>query len=137
MLILRSRAILIFEHLYFAVSLSFFHSFVALFLLPLIFGHSYFPNLLPLIFAQARCAKIKGAQILMGIRYLLLTEQQLAWYPTEFKFPCKWLIDLEFATLICAKVLYWNSIWIGLVECTKSSHYLQWRPIDQQQCTYS
>ena len=30
----------------------------------------YCANLLPLIFAQARCAKIKGARILMGIRYI-------------------------------------------------------------------
>ena len=39
-----------------------------IFLLPLIFDHS---NLLPLIFAQPRCAKIKGARIL---RYTLLSE---------------------------------------------------------------
>ena len=36
---------------------------------PLIFALSYCAKLLPIIFAQARCTKIKGAQILMGIRY--------------------------------------------------------------------
>ena len=41
----------------FTVNLPFFHSFVAFFLLPLIFAH-------------ARCAKMKGVRILMGIRYI-------------------------------------------------------------------
>ena len=35
-----------------------------------IFALSYCANLLPLNFAQARCAKIKEAQILMGMRYV-------------------------------------------------------------------
>ena len=52
----------------FYYNLPFFHSFVALFLLHLIFAHSHCVNLLPLISAEARCAKIKWAQILMGIR---------------------------------------------------------------------
>ena len=57
------RAPLIFAHPSFTVNLQFFHSFVEYFLLPLIF-----PHLHPLIFVQTRCAKIKGVQILMGIR---------------------------------------------------------------------
>ena len=59
---------LIFAHPYFTVNLPFFHSFVVFFLLPLIFAHSYCARLLSLIFAQARCANIKEARILMGIR---------------------------------------------------------------------
>ena len=42
-----------------------------IFLLSLIFARSYCGNLLPLIFALTRCAKIKGSQILMGIRQCL------------------------------------------------------------------
>ena len=45
---------------------------MAFFTLPLIFAHSHCANLLALIFAQARCAEIKGAQILMGIRFIKL-----------------------------------------------------------------
>ena len=45
-----------FTHPYFTVTLTFFHSFVAF-------------VLLHIIFAQARCANIKGARILMGKRY--------------------------------------------------------------------
>ena len=51
---------LIFAHPYFTVNLPFFHSFVVFFLLPFIFTLSYCANLLPLIFAQAKCTKIKG-----------------------------------------------------------------------------
>ena len=40
-----------------------FHSFVAFFLLPLIFAHLYCANLLPLIFVQDKCANIKGREL--------------------------------------------------------------------------
>ena len=46
-----------------------FHLFVPFFLFPLICALSNCANLPPLIFTQARCAKIKGMRILMGIRY--------------------------------------------------------------------
>ena len=52
------------------VNLLFFQSFVTFFPLPLIFAILHCANLLSLIMAQARCMKIKGTQILMGIRYL-------------------------------------------------------------------
>ena len=40
---------------------------------PLIFVHHCCANLLPLIFAQAKCAKIKGARKFKGIRYVGLS----------------------------------------------------------------
>ena len=52
-----------FAHPYFTVDLPFSHSFVAFFLLPLIFALSYCANLPPLTFAQAIDAgKLKGRE---------------------------------------------------------------------------
>ena len=59
---------LIFAHPHFTVNLLFFHSFMAFFLLPLIFALSYCAKLLHLIFEQARCAKIWWVRNVMGMR---------------------------------------------------------------------
>ena len=45
-------------------------SFIRCIINPLIFAHSYCANMLSLIFTHAICAKIEGARILMGIRYV-------------------------------------------------------------------
>ena len=79
----------------FYYNLPFFHSFVALFLLHLIFAHSHCVNLLPLIFAQGRCAAIKGGLILMGIRYYKL----INFWKHEFKVAWGYVHKLHQASL--------------------------------------
>ena len=59
---IKIRAPLNFRAPLFYCKFAVFHSFVASFRLPLVLAHTYCTNLLPLIFAQARCAKIKGAR---------------------------------------------------------------------------
>ena len=68
----------------FTVNVPFFHSFVALLLVLLILALLYCANLLRLIFAQARCAKNKGARILKGIRYLMTENETIYFFLAHY-----------------------------------------------------
>ena len=103
---LRFCALLIFAHPYLTLNLQFFHSFVASFLLPIIFAHSYCASLLPSNFGQAWYAKIKGAQILIGRRLCEIFNLQ---NPRHLCSLCKSYMDNRWNKILLS--LIWNVRW--------------------------